>query len=59
MRGAQPPLPVRVYGVEFKVQGIFAFSVPVSSEYNVTFQELEMNFTSKALGCVQKIKKTD
>jgi hypothetical protein len=57
MRGAQPPLPVRVYDVEFKVQGIFAFSVPVSSEYNAIFQELEINFTSKALGCVQKIRK--
>jgi hypothetical protein len=56
MRGAHPPLPVRVYGVEFKVQGIFAFGVPVSSKFNATFQELEINPTSKALGCVQKIR---
>ena len=54
MCGAQPPLPVCVYGIEFKVQGIFAFSVPVTSEYNATFQELEVNFISKALGSVQK-----
>ena len=57
MRGAQLPLPVCVYGVEFKVQGIFAFSVPITSEYNATFQKLEINFISKALSSVQKNRK--
>jgi hypothetical protein len=32
MCGAQTPLPVCVYGVEFKVQGIFTFSVSITSE---------------------------
>jgi hypothetical protein len=57
MRGAQPPLPVCVYGVEFKVQGIFAFGVLITSGYNAIFQELEVNFISKVLGSVQKNRK--
>lgn len=57
MNGAQPPLPVSVYGVEFKVQGIFVFSVLITSGYNAVFQELEINFISKALGSVQKYRK--
>ena len=51
--------PRMCYGVEFKVQGIFACSVPITSEYNATFQELEINFISNALGSVQKNRKTD
>ena len=47
MRGAQPPLPFCVCGMEFKVQDIFAFRVPNTSEYNATFQEPETNFISK------------
>jgi len=57
MRGTQPPLLVCIYGVDFKVQDIFAFSVPNTSEWNATFQERETNFISKTLGSVQKNRK--